>query len=133
MTDSSDVTAVCITHLYFLCNFLTIAPVFLRNVLLLSDVLKMLKFNVMPLSVAFYLSVTHSEFGSLLYLWALALLMYCSVCLCCTFISSQHVNCSLTIGLLFCCDNREKYLLMYRFLTAGKCHWKPLNGQLPPR
>lgn len=87
---------------------------------------KCLKFSVMPLSVAFYFSVTHNEFGSLLFLWALALLVYCSVCLCCTFIL-QHVHCSLTIGLLFCCDNiKEKYFLMYRFFTAVKCHWKPL-------
>lgn len=64
---------------------------------------KCLKFNVMPLSVAFYFSVTHNEFGSLSYLWALALSVYYSVCLCCTFIL-QHVHCSLTVGLLFCCD-----------------------------
>ena len=106
----------------------------LVNVLLLTDVLKMFKnlFNFMPLSVAFYFPVTHNEFGSLLYLWTLALLVYCSVCLCCTFIL-QCVHCSLSIGLLFCCDNKEKYFLVYRFLTAGKCHWKPLNGQLPSR
>ena len=108
----------------------------LMNVLLLTDVLKMFKIQCYAFECSLllfchtqwiwitFISLSISSVGVLQCLFVL----YIYLTTCTLFLDRW------LIILLWCCDDiKEKYFLVYKYVTAGKCHWKPLNGQLPSR